>query len=169
MQKITISPILQVDMLIGLEGRFPSELWYGIFPLSLPFIFWPGLVRMGRIRQLDSKNQSPVKQRQSSIKTCGVPIEEKIFKSLLQEAKLSNIKEHHPMLRLAKDVTTLFIWFGFTGQAGLEAAFQVPVPRDSGLSPKAGSISNYCLTQENFTPNPGNCCPSISLKQCFGQ
>ena len=60
---------------------------------------------MGRIRQLDSKNQSPVKQRQSSIKTCGVPIEEKIFKSLLQEAKLSNIK-HHQMLRLAKARTT---------------------------------------------------------------
>ena len=26
-----------------------------------------------------------------------------------------------------------------------------------------------CLTQEIFTPTPANCCPSISLKQCFGQ
>ena len=34
------------------------------------------------------------------------------------------------------------------GQAGLEAAFQVPMPGDSGSSPDAGSISNYCLTQE---------------------
>ena len=53
--------------------------------------------------------------------------------------------------------------------AGLEAAFQVPMPGDSGLSLDAGSISNYCLTQEIFTPNPADCCPSISLKQCFGQ
>ena len=30
------------------------------------------------------------------------------------------------------------------GQAGLEAAFQVPMPGDSGSSPDAGSISNYC-------------------------
>ena len=55
------------------------------------------------------------------------------------------------------------------GQAGLEAAFQVPMPGDSGSSPNAGSISNYCLTQEIFTPTPVDCCPSISLKQCFGQ
>ena len=53
--------------------------------------------------------------------------------------------------------------------AGLEAAFQVPMPGDIGLSPDAGSISNYCLTQEIFTPTPADCCPSISLKQCFGQ
>ena len=33
-----------------------------------------------------------------------------------------------------------------TGQAGLEAVFQVPIPGDSGSSPDAGSISNYCLT-----------------------
>ena len=32
-----------------------------------------------------------------------------------------------------------------------------------------GSISNYCMTQEIFTPTPADCCPSISLKQCFGQ
>ena len=54
-------------------------------------------------------------------------------------------------------------------QAGLEAGFQVPMPGDSGLSPDAGSISNYCLTQEIFTPTPADCCPSIGLKQCFGQ
>ena len=30
-----------------------------------------------------------------------------------------------------------------TGQAGLEAVFQVPMPGDSGSSPDAGSISNY--------------------------
>ena len=54
-------------------------------------------------------------------------------------------------------------------QAGLEAVFPVPMPGDSGLSPDAGSISNYCLTQEIFTPTPAYCCPSISLKQCFGQ
>ena len=33
----------------------------------------------------------------------------------------------------------------------------------------ACSISNHCLTQEIFTPTPADCCPSISLKQCFGQ
>ena len=55
------------------------------------------------------------------------------------------------------------------GQAGLEAAFQIPMAGDSGLSPDAGSISNSCLTQEIFTPTPADCCPSISLKQCFGQ
>ena len=38
--------------------------------------------------------------------------------------------------------------------AGLEAAFQVPMPGDIGLSPDAGSISNYCLTQEIFHSNP---------------
>ena len=36
------------------------------------------------------------------------------------------------------------------GQAGLEAAFQVPMPGDSDSSPNASSISNYCLTQEIF-------------------
>ena len=41
-----------------------------------------------------------------------------------------------------------------TGQAGLEAVFQVPMPGDSGSSPDAGSISNYCLTQEIFHSNP---------------
>ena len=41
-----------------------------------------------------------------------------------------------------------------TGQAGLEAAFQVPMPGDSGSSPEAGSISNYCLTQEIYHSNP---------------
>ena len=112
MQKITISPILQVDMLIGLEGRFPSELWYGIFPLSLPSIFWPGLVRMGRIRQLDSKNQSPVKQRQSSIKTCGVPIKEQIFQNLFQEDIKSTTRWWG---QLTIDVITLTIFIGFTG------------------------------------------------------
>ena len=30
-----------------------------------------------------------------------------------------------------------------TGQAGLEAVFQVPMPGDSGSSPDADSISNY--------------------------
>ena len=55
------------------------------------------------------------------------------------------------------------------GQAGLEAAFQVPMPGDSDSSPDAGSLSNYCLTQDIFTPTPADCCPSISLKQCFGQ
>ena len=60
------------------------------------------------------------------------------------------------------------LWLYFS-QAGLEAAFQVPMPRDSGSSLDAGSISNYCLTQEIFTPSPADCCPSISLKQCFGQ
>ena len=38
--------------------------------------------------------------------------------------------------------------------AGLEAAFQVPMPGDSGLSPDASSISNYCLTATSAT-NPG--------------
>ena len=45
------------------------------------------------------------------------------------------------------------------GQAGLEAAFQVPMPGDSGSNPDAGSISNYFLTQEIFTPTPADCCP----------
>ena len=40
------------------------------------------------------------------------------------------------------------------GQAGFEAAFQVPMPGDSGSSPDAGSISNYCLTQEIYHSNP---------------
>ena len=40
------------------------------------------------------------------------------------------------------------------GQAGLEAAFQVLMPGDSGSSPDAGSISNYYLTQEIFHSNP---------------
>ena len=53
--------------------------------------------------------------------------------------------------------------------AGVEAAFQVPMPGDSGSSPDAGSISNYSLTQEIFTLTPADCCPSISLKKCFGQ
>ena len=53
----------------------------------------------------------------------------------------------------------------YESQAGLEAAFQVPMPGDSGSSPDASSISNYCLTQEIFTPTPADCCPSISLKQ----
>ena len=61
------------------------------------------------------------------------------------------------------------ITFLALGQAGLEAALQVPMLGDSGSSPDAGSISNYCLTQEIFTPTPADCCPSISLKQCFGQ
>ena len=61
-----------------------------------------------------------------------------------------------------KDLPVLLI-----GQAGLEAAFQVPMPGDSGSSPDTGSNSNYCLTQEIFTPTPADCCPSISLKQCF--
>ena len=39
-------------------------------------------------------------------------------------------------------------------QAGLEAVFPVPMPGDSGLSPGAGSISNYCLIQEIFHSNP---------------
>ena len=52
---------------------------------------------------------------------------------------------------------------------GLEAAFQVPMTGDSGSSPDAVRISNYCLTQEIFTPTPADCCPSINLKQCFGQ
>jgi hypothetical protein len=39
-------------------------------------------------------------------------------------------------------------------QDGLEAAFQVPMPGDSGLSPDTGTISNYCLTQEIFHSNP---------------
>ena len=43
------------------------------------------------------------------------------------------------------------LWLYFS-QAGLEAAFQVP--RDSGSSLDAGSISNYCLTQEIFTLTP---------------
>ena len=38
-----------------------------------------------------------------------------------------------------------------TGQAGLEAAFKVPMPGDS---PDAGSISKYCSTQEIFHSNP---------------
>ena len=53
--------------------------------------------------------------------------------------------------------------------AGLEAVFQVLIPGDSSSSPGAGSISNYCLTQEISTPTPVDCGPSISLKQCFGQ
>ena len=57
----------------------------------------------------------------------------------------------------------------YESRAGLEAAFQVSMPGDSGSSPDASSISNYCLTQEIFTPTPADCCPSISLKQCFGQ
>ena len=61
---------------------------------------------------------------------------------------------------------SLYVWLG---QAGLEAAFQVPMPGDSSLSPDAGSISNYFLTKEIFTPTPADCCPSISLKQVFGQ
>ena len=40
------------------------------------------------------------------------------------------------------------------GQAGLETVFQVPMPGDSGLSPDAGSISNYCLIQEIYHSNP---------------
>ena len=40
-----------------------------------------------------------------------------------------------------------------TSQAGLEAAFQFPMPADSGLSPDAGSISNYRLTQEIYYSN----------------
>jgi hypothetical protein len=54
-------------------------------------------------------------------------------------------------------------------QVGLEAAFQVPMPGDSGSRPDVGSISNYCLTQEIFTTSPADCCPLITLKQCFGQ
>ena len=64
-------------------------------------------------------------------------------------------------------------WFCFfcvkSTIAGLEAVFQVPIPGDSGSSPNTISISNYCLTQEIFTPTPADCCPSISLKKCFGQ
>ena len=54
-------------------------------------------------------------------------------------------------------------------QVGLEAAFQVPESGDSGSSPDASSFKNYCSTQEIFTPTPADCCPSISLKQCFEQ
>ena len=39
------------------------------------------------------------------------------------------------------------LWLYFS----LEAAFQVPMPGDSGSSHDAGNISNYCLTQEIFT------------------
>jgi hypothetical protein len=45
----------------------------------------------------------------------------------------------------------------------------VPMPGDSGSNPDAGSISRYRLTKEIFNPTPAYCCPSISLKQCFGQ
>ena len=34
-----------------------------------------------------------------------------------------------------------------------EVVFQVPMPGDSGSCPDAGSISNYCLNQENFHSN----------------
>ena len=49
-----------------------------------------------------------------------------------------------------------------TGQAGIEAAFQVPMPGDSGSSPDVGSISNYCLTQEIFTPTQVTKSPTAS-------
>ena len=42
----------------------------------------------------------------------------------------------------------------------LEAAFQVSMPGDIGLSPDAGSISNYCFTQKFITPTPADCFPS---------
>ena len=51
------------------------------------------------------------------------------------------------------------------GHAGLEAAFQVPMPGDSGSSPDTDSISNYYLTQKIFTPTPADCC----LKQVIGK
>jgi hypothetical protein len=49
---------------------------------------------------------------------------------------------------------SFYYYLYLTGQAGLEAVFQVPIPGDSGSSPNAGSISNYCLTQEIFHSNP---------------
>ena len=54
-------------------------------------------------------------------------------------------------LYIPREITSRIIALS---QAGLEAAFQVPMPGDSGLSPNDSSISNYCLTQENFTPTP---------------
>ena len=41
------------------------------------------------------------------------------------------------------------------GQAGLEAAFQVPMPRDSGSSPDTGSISKLLLDPGDFHSNQG--------------
>ena len=38
-----------------------------------------------------------------------------------------------------------FLSSNYAGQAGLEAAFQVPMPGDSSLSPNAGSISKLLL------------------------
>ena len=55
-----------------------------------------------------------------------------------------NLKVQNLRLRILKQ----------TGQANLEAVFQVPMPGDSGSNPIAGSISNYCLSQEIFHSNP---------------
>ena len=61
-----------------------------------------------------------------------------------------------PVMMAHVRYTFAFIKYQFTktGQAGLEAVFHVPIPGDSGSSPDAGSISNYCLTQEIFHSNP---------------
>ena len=78
------------------------------------------------------------------------------------------IKSQKVNLNKEASLSTVTMQIYILGQAGLEAAFQVPMPGDSGSSPDAGSISNYCLTQEIFTPTPAetpaDCCPSISLK-----
>ena len=41
-----------------------------------------------------------------------------------------------------------------TGQAGLEAVFQVPMPGDSGSSPNAGSIFKLLLDPGDFSLQP---------------
>ena len=41
-----------------------------------------------------------------------------------------------------------------TGQAGLEAVFQVPMPGDSGSSPDAGSISKLLLDPGDLSLQP---------------
>ena len=89
-----------------------------------------------------------------------------------QKASLQSWTWRQLQVMIIHLVSILFgflIDFNTYGQAGLAAAFQVPIPGDSGSSPDASSISNYCLPQEIFTPTPADCCPSISLKQCFGQ
>ena len=50
---------------------------------------------------------------------------------------------------------------GKTGQAGLEAAFQVPMPCQ-GTAVQAGSISNYCLTQEIFHSTLADFLPNLN-------
>ena len=47
-----------------------------------------------------------------------------------------------PFLAVLK-ISAILLKYLVIGQAGLEAAFQVPMPGDSGSSPDAGSISNY--------------------------